>query len=65
MNTLIDFIDQGLLVVLQFLQLAEIKLIQMQFGEGGSVLRLGSKPGCEKAGIEVEYLLVTAPEEEK
>ena len=47
------------------MQLAEIKLIQMQFGEGGSILRLGSKPGCEKAGIEVEYLLVTAPEEEK
>ena len=47
------------------MQLAEIKLIQMQFGEGGSVLRLGSKPGYEKAGIEVEYLLVTAPEEEK
>lgn len=40
-------------------------MVQLQFGEGGTVMRVSSKPGCHRPGMDIEYLLVTAPEEER
>lgn len=47
------------------MQIAEIKMAQIQFGEGGNVMRVDSTPECGRSEMTLEYLLVTAPEEEK
>lgn len=51
-------------MALQLMHTQDIKMIQLQFGEGGGLLRLRSKPGCERPGVSIEYLLITSPEEE-
>ena len=52
-------------MVLQLMQTLSIKLVQIHFGWGGNVMRVRSKPGCERPGVELEYLLVTAPDGEE
>lgn len=66
---------KGLQSVLQFMAMAELRVAQLQFGEGGGVLRgvffklylivVGVKPGSERMGVTMEYLVVTASENEK
>ncbi|KAK8806725.1 hypothetical protein WA588_005528, partial [Blastocystis sp. NMH] len=62
--TSLRFMTTGLQAVLQFMVTADVRLAELQFGEGGSVLRLAVKPGNEREGVLMEYLLVTAMENE-
>lgn len=63
--TSLRFLIGGFLSVLQLFIAAEIPLLLMEFGEGGNIMRISAKPGCDRAGMAIEYLLTTASEEEE
>ncbi|KAK8799151.1 hypothetical protein WA171_005899, partial [Blastocystis sp. BT1] len=58
------FMKTGLEAVLQFMTMAELRVAQLQFGEGGGVLNVGVKPGNEREGVILEYLVATVSENE-
>ena len=77
MKTVIDIRStelKGLEAVLQFMTMAELRVARLQFGEGGGVLNgsyfsrveftVGVKPGNEREGVILEYLVATVSENE-
>ena len=65
---------KGLEAVLQFMTMAELRVAQLQFGEGGGILNgmhsnwigfvVGVKQGNERDGVLLEYLVATVSENE-
>lgn len=51
--------------MLQLLMAAEIPLLLMEFGEGGMIMRVSAKPGCDRSGMAIEYLMMTGSEEDE